>query len=84
MINLHAWQEAAGRLHAISLVDYPLPPRPDETIDTLCGQRITLTRADFRVFPEYQPHKTTCWSCDGEWRRLEGLPPHPALTGSTS
>ncbi|WP_188316783.1 zinc finger protein [Solihabitans fulvus] len=80
MIARHAWQEADGRLHAISLTRYPLPPRPDERIETLCGQDITLTRADFRVFPEYQPHKTTCWHCDDQWRLAEGLPARPVTT----
>ncbi|KAA2258568.1 hypothetical protein F0L68_22185 [Solihabitans fulvus] len=61
----------------------PAPPRPDEQIETLCGRLITLTRADFRVFAEYRPHRATCWACDRQWRRLEGLPPNPALTGLT-
>jgi hypothetical protein len=71
----HCWHDADGRRHAISLADYPLPPRPEEDIDTLCGLRVTLTRQDFPALAEYRPYKKTCLECDAVWREREGIRP---------
>ncbi|HWO61952.1 MAG TPA: zinc finger protein [Umezawaea sp.] len=71
----HRWHDADGRRHAISLARYPLPPRPDGEIDTLCGTRVTLSRQDFPRPAEYRPHKKTCLECDAVWRTRENLSP---------
>jgi hypothetical protein len=71
----HCWHDAAGRRHAISLVEYPLPPRPGEEIDTLCGLRVTLSEQDFPQLAEYRPYKKTCLDCDTVWRVRENLGP---------
>lgn len=73
----HRWQDAAGRRHAISLRTYPLPPRPGEEIQTLCGEEITLTEQDFPQLPQYQRLKGTCFECQSEWRARESLRPVP-------
>ncbi|MEO6088056.1 MAG: zinc finger protein [Umezawaea sp.] len=70
----HCWHDAGGLRHAISLTTYPLPPRPGEDIDTLCGLRVTLTRQDCPRLAEYRRHKTTCLDCDAVWRRRDGIP----------
>ena len=69
----HCWHDAGGLRHAISLAAYPLPPRPDEEIDTLCGLRVVLTRQDFPRLAEYRRHKKTCFDCDAVWRQRDGL-----------
>jgi zinc finger protein len=71
----HCWHDADGQRHAISLDRYPLPPRPDEEIDTLCGRQVVLSRQDFPRLAEYRPHKKTCLACDEVWRVRENLSP---------
>lgn len=71
----HCWHDADGLRHAISLIQYPLPPRPDEEIDTLCGKRVVLGRQDFPRLAEYRPYKKTCLDCDAVWREREGIGP---------
>lgn len=65
---MNSWQDVEGLRHAISRTDYPLPPRPDETVVVLCGKELTLAREDFPQFPEYRSGKRTCWDCDAVWR----------------
>jgi hypothetical protein len=76
---MHSWHDAEGLRHAISHADYPLPPRPDEQIVSLCGKELTLTRADFPQLAEYRPYKKTCFGCDAEWRIREGIKPNPVV-----
>lgn len=71
----HRWQDAAGLRHAISLQTYPLPPRPGEEIETLCGEEVMLTEQDFPQLPQYQRLKGTCFECQAEWRARECLVP---------
>lgn len=73
----HRWQDAAGLRHAISLQNYPLPPRPGEEIRTLCGEDLELTEQDFPQLPQYQRLKGTCFTCQAEWRVRESLRPVP-------
>lgn len=77
---MFSWHDAAGRRHAIDLVVYPLPPRPDEQVTTLCGAQITLTRSDFPQLAEYKPYKKTCYDCDAVWRVRANLKPNPVLS----
>jgi hypothetical protein len=73
----HSWHDAGGLRHAISLVEYPLPPRPEEEIETLCGVRIVLTRQDFPGLAEYREYKRTCLDCDAVWRLRENIRARP-------
>jgi len=71
----HCWHDAEGQRHAISLLVYPLPPRPGEEVDTLCGLRVTLTEEDFPQLARYRKCKRTCLDCDATWRVRENLSP---------
>ena len=77
MTSQHRWQDAAGKRHAISRVRHPLPPRPGEEVETLCGQQVVLAEEDFPALPRYQSLKKTCFDCDAEWRARENLRPVP-------
>ena len=74
---MFSWHDAEGLRHAISRVDYPLPPRPGESITSLCGQELALTREDFPQLAQYRPHKKTCFGCDAVWRARSGMRPNP-------
>lgn len=65
---MNSWQEAEGLRHAISRDDHPLPPRPGETVISLCGEELVLGPEDFPQLPEYRCGKKTCWDCDAVWR----------------
>lgn len=65
---MNSWQEAEGLRHAISRDVYPLPPRPGETVVSLCGKELVLAREDFPQFPKFRQGKKTCWDCDAVWR----------------
>jgi hypothetical protein len=54
---------------------YPLPPRPGEEVDTLCGLRATLAEEDFPQLAQYHKCKRMCLDCDATWRVRENLPP---------
>jgi hypothetical protein len=74
---MFSWHDAAEQRHAIDLAVYPLPPRPDERVTTLCGAEITLTRQDFPQLAEYKRYKKTCLDCDAVWRTRANLKPRP-------
>ena len=77
MITRHRWQDAEGMRHAISRDEYPLPPRPGEQVETLCGLIAVLSEEDFPSLPSYRRLKKTCFACDAEWRARENLRPVP-------
>ncbi|RZS34059.1 zinc finger protein [Herbihabitans rhizosphaerae] len=73
--RLFVWQRADNRNHAIRKADYPLPPRPGEDVDVLCGRTITLAVEDFPALTEVPGGShPTCWECEAEWRKAEGIP----------
>ncbi|MEO6087448.1 MAG: zinc finger protein [Umezawaea sp.] len=76
-MSRHSWHDAGGLRHAISLVAYPLPPRPEEEIDTLCGLSVVLTRQDFPALAEYRRYRKTCLDCDAVWRLRENISARP-------
>lgn len=68
------WQQAQGQRHA---VDSVFPLRPEESFDTLCGQRLTTVRRDFPALGG-SCTDPTCQDCDAEWRkRQRHEKPHP-------
>ena len=77
----HCWHDAGGLRHAISLDVYPLPPRPAEEIDTLCGVRVILGRQDFPQLAEYRRYKKTCLGCDAVWRVRDNIRARTGASG---